>query len=324
LEVAEQSATTAGVAEVWPMRGRHFMALLLAVVAAAYFGVFLFVRYFPAYDRKVGGLYGPALDYGFSVRHADADVVVFGDSSALFGFSPAETGQALGVSVINLPNTYGSLPVTRDDALQSYLRNNKPPRLIVFYMAAWELDFMQGSNPHLFEGEDMLVRHGSMSEIASYLAAHPESLLKFPFRFYMTVPKSSLSSKLRHRDFGAVVATTHGHLDYERRDAGLLGPACRIPGDFMSATRTASVEDMLRKYDTASTRTMVYLAPMPSCSGSAALSERSYLGGTVAPPKIMPAGYFGADGSYAHLQPEAVDQSTQFLVDALRPMLAGR
>jgi hypothetical protein len=283
------------------------------------------VRYFPAYDRRIGGLYGPALDYGFSVRHADADVVVFGDSSALFGFSPAEVAQALGVSVINLPNTYGSLPVTHDDALESYLHNNKPPRLIVFYLTAWELDFLHAApNPHLFEGEDMLLRHGSMAEIGSYLAAHPESLLKFPFRFYLTVPKSSLSSKLRHRDFGAVAAATHGHLDYERRDAGLLGPACKIPGDFMSATRTASIEEMLRKYSGASTRTMVYLAPMPACGNSSALSQRSYLGGAVAPPKIMPAGYFGDDGSYAHLQPEAVHQTTQFLIDALRPVLAGR
>jgi hypothetical protein len=307
------------------MRGRLFLALLLAVVAAAYVGVFLFVRYFPGYDRKIGGLYGPALDYGFSVRHADADVVVFGDSSALFGFSPAEVSQALGVSVINLPNTYGSLPVTRDDALESYLRHNKAPRLVVFYMAAWELDFMHAApNPHLFEGEDMLVRHGSLGGIASYMAAHPDSMLKFPFRFYATVPKSSLSSKLRHRDFGAVVEATHGHLDYERRDAGLLGPGCRIPGEMVAATRTASIEEMLRKYRSASTRTMVYLAPIPACSGSWTLSERSYLGGTVASPKIMSAGYFGDDESYAHLQPEAVHQSTQFLIDALRPALAVR
>ena len=80
---------------------------------------------------------GSALEYGFTASGVNADIILFGESSAVMGIDPRLAARSLGMKVINIPNSLGSLNVTGDMALSHYLRVNRRPKLIVFYLGAW-------------------------------------------------------------------------------------------------------------------------------------------------------------------------------------------
>ena len=163
---------------------RRYLLWLAAVPLFVYFFGFALVR-MPGFERWGGSLYGPSLDFGFAASGVDADVVIFGDSSALYDLRPLEMSAALGIKAINIPNTLGSLPVTDDMALRHYLNTNKPPRLIVFYFSAWNLDYSRHEDLHLiYEGEEMLARHGSVSQIFRFARRRPDGPLLFPLEMY--------------------------------------------------------------------------------------------------------------------------------------------
>ncbi len=122
------------------------------------------------------------LDYSYEAKPSNADIVIFGDSSAFLGIDPKQIDSELGTHTVVLPNTVGSLQVTGDLALRHYLALNRPPRAIVFYFTPWNLDFRHSSPPEfLFEGEEMLLRNGNLKEIASFAFHHPQAFLEFPY-----------------------------------------------------------------------------------------------------------------------------------------------
>jgi hypothetical protein len=300
---------------------RRFLLLLGLITLVAYFAPIAIVRA-PFYEQKVGDFWGPVLEYGFGRRNLDADVVVFGDSSAIFGFSPREVEEATGLKVVNLPNTLGSLPVTQDYALQGYLQHNKPPKLIVFYFSAWLLNYSHDpNNGFVFEGEEMLMRHGNWSQLASYLERDPESVLEFPLMFYSTVPSSVVHSIMLHRPGIDTVAAAHGHIDHDN-SGGVMREGCILPTFLIASKASASAEELLQKYRSGRTQTVLYIAPVPACAGSATLVSRSYLNGLVRPPGSLPPNCFVDDGFYAHERPEALSRSTRLLVETLRPVIA--
>src|ERR1700753_1737258 len=119
---------------------RHYLVWLAALPLLVYLIGFVLVR-IPSYERWGGSSWGPILDYAFQAKGENADVVIFGDSSALFAVNPMQMSKQLGLKVINLPNTIGGLPVVGDMALGRYLAGSRPPKLIVFYFTAWDLDY---------------------------------------------------------------------------------------------------------------------------------------------------------------------------------------
>ena len=299
-----------------------FLLVMGLITLVAYFAPFVIVRA-PFYEQKLGDFWGPALEYGFGGKSVDADVVVFGDSSAIFGFSPREVEEATGLKVVNLPNTLGSLPVTQDYALERYLQHNRPPKLIVFYFSAWLLDYSHDpQNGFVFEGEEMLMRHGTWSEIASYFKRNPVSVLEFPLRFYSTVPTSVVHSMMLHRPGIDTVAAAHGHVDHDG-SGGVMREGCILPTALITPKASASAEELLQKYRNGQTQTVLYIAPVPACAGSAALFSRSYLNGLVRLPGSLPPNCFVDDGFYAHERPEALTRSTQLLMEALQPVIGG-
>src|SRR5271168_5144205 len=160
----------------------RYLLVFFAVPLTLYLLPLIALR-IPGFERWGGSTYGPALDFGFRSPGQDADVVIFGDSSALYGIDPVQMSAALGVKVINLPNTAGSLPVTGDLALRRYLSTNKKPQLLVFYFAPWGLNYTHEESSAIFEGEEMLIRNGTWSEIFAFAKNHRTQSLVFPFQF---------------------------------------------------------------------------------------------------------------------------------------------
>lgn len=298
---------------------RRYLLWLVVLPLLIYFAGFFVVR-IPSYERWGGSAWGPILDYAFQTGGENADVVIFGDSSPLFAVDPLQMSKQLGLKVINLPNTIGGLPVLRDMALRDYLASNRPPKLIVFYFCAWDLDYARAKGTRLFEGEEMLVRHGSWNQIMGFMVHHPREAFYFPFRVYSGFGPRALLHLLHPSSSVAEIARFRGHvanvLPYAR-----LASECQIPESFLQQQATTSVKKLMQQYSTPQTMTLLYLAPVPGCQnvGSLLTSIRTNL--AIGAPAVLPPRDFSADGYYAHLEPNAVSATTDLASLALRPYL---
>jgi hypothetical protein len=268
------------------------------------------------FDRWGGLKWVPVLDYPFTVHHQDADVVVFGDSSAFLGIDPRIVDRELHIKAVVLPNTIGSLPVTGELALGSYLAHNRAPRLLVLYFAPWNLDYDHTTDAKfMFEGEETLLRHGSPAAIARFGLAHPLELLAFPFELNSTFGADSLKQTL-NTDRARLTAEAFGHISYTDPIAPNHSP-CRLPARYLKPTGAATIRSLIARYSSPQTRVVVYLAPIPNCDGAHRV-QTSFPGIQPLPPYILPHNWFASDGLYAHATPEHVPRITQLFIDALR------
>ncbi len=86
----------------------------------------------PEYARHAQYSYLADTGYGLRLKHADCDVVVYGDSSALIGVVPKVIEQRTGLKTCNIAEVAGIQVINGLWVLDTYLKNNRPPRFIVF------------------------------------------------------------------------------------------------------------------------------------------------------------------------------------------------
>jgi hypothetical protein len=63
------------------------------------------------------------------------------------------------------------------------------------------------------------------------------------------------------------------------------------------------------------------MAPIPNCTNSGTMHNRSFSAVDAAPPKLLPPTDFAADPYYAHIRPPAVPQATQLFTADLKRKL---
>jgi hypothetical protein len=298
--------------------GRFFVWLFL-IPAVLYLGAIPLVR-LPSYERWGPSHWGPQLDFAFNTQGQNADVVIFGDSSAFLGVDPRLVNRQLAIKSLVLPNTVGSLPVNGDRALEFYLAHNRRPRLIVLYFTAWDLDYSKEVNDHLFEGEEMMLRHGSLKQIARFALAHPLELPAFPLRNFTSVGTHWLKTLLHHEDRTRETAEALGHVDDEEEYPAMLEP-CELPKRLSRERADATVRGLAEKYRARGYDVAVYLAPMPHCDNTSGFAGNSFGGLALAPAATLPAGDFKQDGFYAHMEPAAVPEASRLFAKVIATKL---
>ncbi len=302
-------------------RQKSFAGYLWRVllIPALLYPVAFVIVLLPSYERWSTAQYGPMLEYPFDSR-ADADIVIFGDSSAFLGIDPRVVDAQLGLRSVVLPDTVGSLPVTGDAPLRSYLAHNRAPQLIVLYFSPWNLDFGHMAPARLFEGEEMLLRHMRFGEIATFAVHHPTELLEFPFRLFSTFGPKIVRAALHHVNREANTADARGHADFAEH-VPPLSDSCVFPQAFINQRNDSSVRELADRYRTAETNVLVYLAPLPKCRNSVLLSGRSFADLQAMPAALLPAYFFAGDRYYAHVLPPFVTQSSLLLAKVLQKHL---
>ena len=261
----------------------------------------------------------PVRDYPYDVTGADADVVIFGDSSALAGVDPRLMEPRLGVKVVNLSPILKSLSMMEDKPLAAYLRHNKAPRLIVVYVAPWNT----GTAPDEASPDGLVVmmRHDSPGHMLEWVARHPVEMLNADiFIGSLTLgrigkPQTTSSREAASKALGfSPYPGVLPHLEPGCR----LGPSYVVPPDAGSWARK-----IVERYQTPQTRVVLYLAPLPDCTGTAAfVAEQSELR-----PKpinrlqLLPPQLFLDDTYYAHPEEANVPVISNLLTDAIRPLI---
>ncbi|HEY0758915.1 MAG TPA: hypothetical protein VGD59_06635 [Acidisarcina sp.] len=314
----EDEIAAGGVTHSRGPRPAAYLWLLILVPLLAYLAVFAIVRV-PAfnYERWGTSRYGSVLEYAFHADHQDADIVILGDSSAFIGIDPRLVNAQLGVKSILLPNTVGTLPLTGEISLERYLARNKPPRLIVLYLTAWDLNYEHTPNPFLFDGDEMMLRHGTARELGAAVKQYPVDFLVFPFRLSSTIGARKLLRILSGPDRVEQVTKALGHADYPEGTVPMKG-TCTIPAHYLWDEGDSTVSRLINKFTNSQTQVILYLSPVPDCTNASALSRAAYAQLGAAPPATLPVTMFVSDEGYAHLEPSGVPAATQLFIDAVR------
>ena len=293
----------------------RFLLFLLAPPLLVYFAAFPLVKS-ASFEQWCPSKWGPMLEWPFDAKKQDADIVIFGDSSAFLGVDPRIVSQELGVKSVVLPNTIGSLPVIGDLALRHYLAHNRPPKVIVLYFSTWNLDFDNAQNVRLFEGEEMLLRHSSWQSIKEFGTHHPLEILAFPLRLYSSFGPIMMKSLLHREDRERTTAGALGHVD-DYEDFPALSATCDLPASYFNAHSESSVIQLRKQYSSPQTRVMIYLAPVPRCRNTDSFVQQASASFEVPGPAQLPPSGFVGDGYYAHIEPSSVAASSRLLAEAL-------
>jgi hypothetical protein len=271
----------------------------------------------PTLKRLSLSQHGEGLDHSYGLDGDNADVVIFGDSSAMSGVDTDRLSQELGLKVTTLPATAGSLSVTGTLTLRHYLAGNRPPRLIVCYLAPWNLDFDRQPHSLSYEGVELVLRHESLRTIVDLTLRHPQEFFTFPIRFY-AVPNRLNPFSDKAQFIPAPIFrgySPHGGDDH-------LATGCSISYFQLHRQATQSVQTLVRDFSSAQTRTLVYLSPLPDCLLVGDVVAVHYPGIDAQPPVVLPVADFAADDSMVHVLASHSAVSTDLLSDAIRRSLS--
>ncbi len=299
----------------------RYLLVLIVIPLALYFPPFYLVLT-PSYERWTRAPGSPVLDYAYQTAGMNADVVMFGESAVKQGIDPSLVSQEIGARVVNLPGSLSTLLVENDLPLRYYLAHNQPPRVIVIFLTAWNFDYehVDASKEPLYDGEEMLLRHGTKREVLEFFRRYPAYSLQFPLMFYRTNTNHYLLNRSVIDEQAAQVVRTHGHSD----TIGVVhdDASCMIPERLIARIRYGNVAELVRRYSTPQTHVMLYEAPIPGCVNADQVVARAKSAIPAPPPRIFPADWFLDDGVYAHVFADHVPAATEEFIKALRPVLA--
>ncbi len=313
-----------------PAVAPHFTSTRAESASRRYFaiaGVLCFLVYlFPFFALRSGikpqwwiTFWSGVVNISYSHERQDADVLIFGDSTASINIDPVRMTADLGMKVFVLPNTSTSLPVTGYDTLEKYLLINKQPRLIVFYLSPWDLDFLYHPfTPIVQEGVEMLLLHGSRTEIFHYASHHPEKILMFPFHFYAGT--NVIGDVLYFRSHN-IASVEQGHILNLPHSLPMKPDCVFNPKLLPNGSKDTSAREAVDRFAKPGTRTMVFVPPLPNCEGIDAILNAQHRDLETFPLQVLPPENFKEDGWQAHMLPGKIGPSTDYLEQAIRQKL---
>ena len=313
-----------------PERAEHATSSRAEFVAVQYFLValaaFLFLYLLPFVAIRTGinprwttSYWGQVVDTSYHADHQDADVLVFGDSTAATNFDPVSMSRDLGMKVLVLPSVSTSLNVSGFGPLERYLHSNRPPKLIVFYLSAWDLDFLH----HPFtkideEGEEMLLMHGSWPEMFAYLRKHARKVVLFPLHFYAISNHFADLVYLRGHEAPTLA---QGHI-LQLQHPFPMSSGCEFDQTRIGfSAADTSIREGVQEFTKAGTQTVVMISPLPNCRHIELVKQVTHPGLDVPPIQVLPPSSFREDTWQAHMLSRAIGPSTEYLENVVRMKL---
>ncbi len=136
--------------------------------------------------------------YGMRLLHADCDVVLYGDSSALTGLDPQLIGKITGLKACNIAEARGIEDVVGlQFPLDAYLRTNKRPRFILMLLGPTGfVPNKKAFTEYSTEGMIYVLQYDHSREMLQGLRHRPRWLLDFTFWAGQTVLEYELKQLL--------------------------------------------------------------------------------------------------------------------------------
>jgi hypothetical protein len=255
------------------------------------------------------------MDYPYEVRGLDAEVVIFGDSTGTNGIDPRLFEQDTGERAVVLPNNIHILGVMQDKPLAMYLSHNKPPRVIVIYLAPWETSLP--SSTIWPEGLVMLLRHGTPAEIVRFFVHNPRRMMEADINLVKVAFGRFTQRSVSDAEISSLYAK-QGFLG-QAESAPPLAAGCRLnPDHALRPGVGALTRQLVQRWQSPETKVVVYLAPIPDCEGAERFAHLSLDPPQLAGPDILPAPKFVDDFFQVHVTAATVSTSTRMLENAMK------
>jgi hypothetical protein len=239
------------------------------------------------------------IGYSLNLHHADCQVVLTGDSSALTGLDPLTISRATGLSACNVAEGGTVTVVTGSYPLDVYLQQNASPKYIVFMFT-----------PSLFRPDHSWRDQSSYNEGIVYLLRYERNkntYLKLLMHPYETLTFSAWSAQSIIADLLVRLSDSHKYDGVEdpasrrQRHNGMLtfysGPetTCFRNGwdkDLKIVTDPEWVSGLRRKYGVNGAHVVVNVAPVADCDDMKDVYEKVLTGVHDNSLEVLPIGMF--------------------------------
>lgn len=204
-------------------------------------------------------------DYAFSLKHVDCEVVIYGDSTALTGLDPTVVSRATGLKTCNIAQAQSIVEILGMLALDTYLRNNAPPKYIVMQFAPETLS-RDRSDFFWPEGLTLLLRKKSLFEALPTFIRHPVEA----YHFSIWAIKVRVATFIKPPiDFASTEAI------FRSRGGLLILPKSAQTHCLNYIAYAQPTLDWVRslkaEYANNGTQVVINVSPLPTCSPIAAL-----------------------------------------------------
>jgi hypothetical protein len=251
---------------------RYLLPLILAPLLIPVAAVFIVPTTW--FAQHSGLSYLVTVAYGATLRDADCQVIIYGDSTALLGIDPERVRQLTGLSTCNIAEYMGITMLDGTKLVDQYLARNRRPRYLVFNYAPEDLNPEQqygNTNIHLFEAITYTLRQRGRG--ATLLLRHPGEFfdwscrgLRIAVERAATKPFSPELQYLRNRTGGRIVP----------EDAPVLS-SCSYPS-YASPPDKNWIEFLRSKYGRDGTTVLVDATPIPACDPNLSFFRRKLAG----------------------------------------------
>ncbi|MGA2536906.1 MAG: hypothetical protein ABSF53_12880 [Terracidiphilus sp.] len=253
------------------------------------------------------------MGYSLTLHHADCQVVLTGDSSALTGLDPLTITRATGLSACNVSEGGTITTVTGWYPLDAYLQQNTPPKYIVFMFT-----------PSIFRPSHSWRDYSSYYEGIVYLLQYERSMssyLKLLRHPYETFNFSAWAAQ-------SIIKDTLVRLGDPHKYDGVEDPALRRERHnglftFYSSPETTCfrngwdknlnispdrewVSGLRQRYGVNGTRVIVNVAPVADCDDMKDAYEQALKGVHDNPLEVLPIKMF--NNQDVHFAPSGAEQ----------------
>jgi hypothetical protein len=255
------------------------------------------------------------LAYGAKLKGADCQVLVYGDSSALVGVDPSVIRERTGLKTCNIAEFQAMTTLNGTMLVDSYLKQNLPPRFLVFLYAPEDLDPQSQHQNGPFEAIVYRMRQPHRLTTLLFLARdHPNELatwveegLRFTLAKLFTKPALPAIQHLRDRTDGQFPMNSPARIDCEdfQRNA---------PPD------KAWIAALRSKYGRGGTTVLVDATPLAPCDRSLSFFQQQLPGVIDNRMETLPVSDYVVEGRL-HVNAEGAKLLSNMLADQLEEYL---
>jgi len=239
------------------------------------------------------------IGYGLTLHHADCQVALTGDSSALTGLDPFTVTRATGLSACNIAEGGTITVVTGSYPLDAYLQQNAPPKYIVFMFtpSLFRPNHSWRDYSSYYEGIVYLLRYERNENTYLKLLTHPYETFNFSAWAAQSIITDALVRLTDPHKYDGV----EDPASRRQRNNGLFtlysGPetTCFRNGwdrKLKTVTDPEWVSGLRQKYGINGTHVIVNVAPVPDCDDMKDVYERVLAGVHDNPLEVLPIAMF--------------------------------
>ena len=247
--------------------------------------------------------------YSLSLHHADCQVVLTGDSSALTGLDPQTVTKITGLSACNVAEGGTVTVVTGSFPLDAYLQQNAAPKYIVFMFTPSLFRPFHSWTEYssYYEGITYLLRYERNKSTYLKLMMHPRETFLFATWAANGIISDAFNRLVNSHKYDVVEDPAL----FRKRRNGLftfyLPPetSCFRNGWDKKLSVTTDpewVDGMRHKYSVNGTRVIVNVAPVADCDDMVDVYERVLKGVHDNQLEVLPIGMFNSQDVHPTLE----------------------